>query len=79
MEALFTKDYMLLWMAALALALFFPVRQLIWVLFVRRASKEGEVDEAERQRLKRRAGFTSALLCFVFAFLYTHQLFQDAP
>lgn len=79
MEALFTKDYMLFWMAALALALYYPVRHLIWVLFVRRAGKAGAVDETERQRLKRRAGFTSALLCFVFAFLYTQQLFQDAP
>ena len=79
MEALFTKDYLLLWMAALALALFYPVRQLIWVLFVRRAGKAGEVDEAERQRLKRRAGFSAALLCFIFAFFYTQHLFSDAP
>ena len=78
MEDLFTRDYMLFWMAALALALFYPVRQLIWVMLVRRAAKDTEPDETERIRLKRRAGFTSALLCFVFAFIYTSQLFQDA-
>lgn len=79
MEALFTKDYMMLWMVVLALALLYPVRQLIWVLYVRRAARDGEPDEAERRRLKTRAGFTAALLCFVFAFFYTTYLFQDAP
>ena len=76
-----------LWALALALALFFPVRQLIWVLYVRRAQRQAaqeeregqEVDEAEQARLKRRAGVTSGLLCFVFAFIYTAQLFRDTP
>ena len=85
MEALFTKDYWLLWMIALALALYFPVRQLIWVLYVRRATRRAEAeggdppDEAERVRLKARAGFTAVLISFVFAFLYTSQLFQGTP
>ncbi len=79
MEALFTQDFMPLWAFALALALFFPVRQLIWVIYVRRATRQGEVDEEQRARLKRRAGITSALLCFVFAFVYTMHLFRDAP
>ncbi len=79
MEALFTQDFMPLWAFALALALFFPVRQLIWVIYVRRATRQGEVDEEQRARLKRRAGITSALLCFVFAFVYTLHLFREAP
>lgn len=85
MEALFSKDYMLLWLVALALALFYPVRQLIWVLYVRRAARRNEAageaapDEAERGRLKARAGFTALLLCFIFAFFYTDYLFRDAP
>lgn len=79
MDALFTKDYMPLWALLLALALFFPVRRLIWVIYVRRASREGEVEEAERARLKRRAGVTSALLSLVFAYLYASHLFQDVP
>ncbi len=79
MEALFNQDFMPLWAFALALALFFPVRQLIWVIYVRRATRQGEVDEEQRARLKRRAAITSALLCFVFAFVYTMYLFRNAP
>lgn len=79
MEALFTRDYWLLWMVILAVALFFPVRKLIWVLYVRRAERGGEVGEAERQRLLRRAGVTAALICFLFSYLYTNQLFQAGP
>ncbi len=79
MEALFAKDFMPLWALALALALFVPVRQLIWVIYVRRANRQGETDEAGRAHLKRRAGVTSALLCFVFASVYAMQLFRDTP
>lgn len=81
MESLFTKDYMLVWALVLGLALFFPVRRLIWVLYVRRARRQGdaELDQAEQTRLKNRAGVTAALICFVFAFLYTSTLFEGAP
>lgn len=79
MEALFTRTYMPLWALVLALALFLPVRQLIWVIYVRRAMRRGEVDEDERRRLKKRAGVTSALLSFVFAYFYVSHLFQGAP
>ena len=79
MEALFAKDFMPLWGFALALALFFPVRQFIWVMYVRRAMRQGEVEDGERSRLKQRAGMTSALLSFVFAFVYAMHLFRDAP
>jgi hypothetical protein len=79
METLFTKDYMLLWALVLGTALFFPVRQLIWVLYMRRARRQAEPDEAEDLRLKKRAAVTAALLCFVFALLYTSQLFGDRP
>jgi hypothetical protein len=47
-------------------------------MYVRRANRQGEVEEAERAHLKRRAGVTSALLCFVFAFIYAMHLFRDA-
>lgn len=79
MEALFTSRYIYLWMAALALALFLPVRRLVWVLYVRRAQRHGETEDAERERLKRRAGFTAALLCFAFSFFYVSHLFQGRP
>ena len=64
-----------IWTLVLALALFFPVRQLIWALSVRRAEKrEGPTDEARRRSLKRRAAVTAALLSFVFAYFYTATL-----
>ncbi len=69
MEALFSPEFRWLWSAALGLALFFPVRQLIWVLSVRRLQRRtGELPaDAVRKSLKRRAGATSVLLCLVFA------------
>ncbi len=64
-----------IWTLVLALALFFPERQLIWALAVRRAEKrDGPTDEARRQALKRRAAVTAALLSFVFAYFYTATL-----
>jgi len=79
MDVLFTKTFMPMWAVVLALALFLPVRQLIWVIYVRRAMRKGEVDDDESRRLKKRAGVTSALLSFVFAYLYASHLFQGAP
>ena len=70
---------MLLWALLLGAALFYPVRQLIWVLSMRRAQRHGEPDEAEGRRLKRRATATAILLCLVFSALYTGQLFQGRP
>lgn len=84
MADLFTLKYHLMWTVVLALALFLPVRQLIWVLSVRRqqakAAQAGEeLGEEMKQTLKRRAGFTSVLLCFVFAFFYTEHILSPPP
>ena len=79
MQSLFTPEYRWLWTIALMLALFLPVRHLIWVLTVRRAIEKGgqeNVDDAEQQRLKRRAGFTAVLLCFVFSYFYVQTWFN---
>ena len=78
MAELFRPEYWLVWAAVLAVALFFPVRQLIWVLYVRRAQNAlgAAIEDAEKDRLKRRAGFTSVLLCVVFSVLYTLHLFS---
>ncbi len=79
MEVLFTAEYRYLWVLTLAVALFFPVRNLIFVLSVRRAMKKAEIEEmaeAELQRLRRRAGVTAALLSVVFAFFFTGHLFE---
>ena len=77
MEDMLSPDYRWLWSAALAIALFFPVRHMIWVLSVRKEQRRaGEMpDEKMRQYLKGRAGVTSGLLCLVFAAAYGGVLF----
>ncbi len=74
MGHLFTAEYALLWALVLALLLFYPLRQLIWVLSVRRAERQGELAEERRHALKRRASVTAGLLGFVFSYFYTLQL-----
>ena len=74
------KAYWFLWSVVLALLLFFPIRKIIWVMSVRRAQRKGEAaEEAERQRLLRRAGVTAALLSLVFSLFYTNYLFGSNP
>ena len=66
-----------IWVIILSAALFFPVRQLIWVLYVRKKQKaQGEISEEEKTSLKKRANFTSILLCIVFSYLYVIQVFN---
>jgi len=66
-----------LWILLMVTALFFPVRQLIWVLYVRKKQKmQKEVSEGERKTLKKRATFTSILLCVVFSYIYVNQVFN---
>ena len=66
-----------IWVVALSTALFFPVRQMIWVLYVRKKQKsQGNVSEEEKKILKKRATFTSILLCIVFSYLYVTQVFN---
>ena len=66
-----------IWVIILSVALFFPVRQLIWVLYVRKKQKaQSEVSEEEKISLKKRASFTSILLCIVFSYLYVIQVFN---
>ena len=65
------------WIILLSTALFFPVRKLIWVLYVRKKQKtQREVTENEKKNLKKRANFTSVLLCIVFSYLYVIQVFN---
>ena len=66
-----------LWIMLLSTALFFPVRKLIWVLYVRKKQKAQQtVSEEEKKSLKRRATFTAALLCIVFSYIYVKQVFN---
>jgi len=79
MAALNSPDYFWLWALLLAAALFYPVRQLVWVVQVRRAERNGKPDGERRAALKRHATITSILLCAVFSFLYTAHLFSGPP
>jgi hypothetical protein len=72
MAELFTAEYALVWVLAMAAALFFPVRSLIWTLMVRRAMGKAEIDAAEKQRLRQRAGVTATLLTFVFSYFFVN-------
>ena len=65
------------WIIVLSAALFFPVRQLIWILYVRKKQKSQKiVSDDEKKNLKKRATFTSVLLCIVFSYLYVIQVFN---
>ena len=66
-----------LWIILLSAALFFPVRKLIWVLYVRKKQKtQPSVSEEEKISLKKRATFTAILLCVVFSYVYVKQVFN---
>ena len=66
-----------LWIIFLSVALFFPVRKLIWVLYVRKKQKtQQSVSEEEKIGLKKRATFTAILLCVVFSYIYVKQVFN---
>ena len=66
-----------IWVLVLTTALFFPVRQMIWVLYVRKKQKSQKtVSDDEKKDLKKRAKYTSLLLCVVFSYLYVIQVFN---
>ena len=81
MEGMLSPDYRWLWSAALAVALFFPIRQLIWVLAMRKEQRRaGQLpDEKMQKYLKGRAAVTSGLLCLVFGAAYGSVMFGGAP
>ena len=65
------------WIILLSAVLFFPVRKLIWTLYVRKKQKaQQSVSEEEKTSLKKRATFTAILLCIVFSYLYVNQVFN---
>jgi hypothetical protein len=66
-----------LWVILLSSALFFPVRKLIWILYVRKKQKiQKTVSDEEKINLKKRATFTSIFLSIVFSYLYVTQVFN---
>ena len=65
------------WIVLLSTFLFFPVRKLIWVLYVRKKQKtQQSVSEEEKNTLKKRATFSAILLCIVFSYVYVKQVFN---
>ena len=65
------------WIMLLSTVLFFPVRKLIWVLYVRKKQKtQQSVSEEEKISLKKRATFTAILVCIVFSYVYVKQVFN---
>jgi hypothetical protein len=78
MDVIFSPDFAYIWAVVLGIALFFPVRNLIYVRYVRRAMRKlkTELPQEEMARLRQRAGVTAGLVCFVFAILYTGYLFN---
>ena len=66
-----------IWVLVLTTALFFPVRKMIWVLYVRKKQKSQKlVSEEEKKSLKKRATFTSILLSVIFSYIYVGQVFN---
>ncbi len=66
-----------LWVILLISTLFFPVRKLIWILYVRKKQKiQKTVSDEEKINLKKRATFTSIFLSIVFSYLYVTQVFN---
>ena len=66
-----------IWVLILSLTLFFPIRKLIWILYVRKKQKKQNlVSEEEKKILKKRATFTSIFLSIVFSYIYVTQVFN---
>ena len=66
-----------IWTVLLSIVLFLPVRQLIWVLYVRKKQKiQKSVTDQEKKSLKKRASITAILLCIVFSYVYVKQVFN---
>ena len=77
LAAYYTTFHDPLWIILLSTVLFFPVRKLIWVLYVRRKQKaQQSVSEEEKIGLKKRATFTAVFLCIVFSYIYVNQVFN---
>lgn len=71
------QTYQIVASLVLAAVLFFPTRQIIWILSVRRAEgRDGHKDEDRRTKLRRRATVTAILLSFVFSVLFANSVMK---
>lgn len=60
----------------LAIALYFPVHRMIWVVRVRRAERHTgkPLSDAEREEIRRRSRLVSGIITICFAFLFNKAL-----
>ena len=55
------------WVITLSLVLFFPVRQMIWVLYVRKLQKtQNEVSDEEKKKIKKTSFFYFCFTLYSF-------------
>jgi hypothetical protein len=73
---MFPWTYYWLWVAALALALFWPVSKLVWVLSVRRLERKLGQPLSDQDRLGQlnRARFVAIVVCVAFSALFNYHL-----
>ena len=68
-----------IWTLLLALALYFPIKKILYQLYMRKYFKDNpeqkELDDDLKNKLNKRARFTSLLLSFVFSYLYVQNVF----
>ena len=68
-----------IWTFLLTIALFFPIKKILYQLYMRKFFKDNldkkDLDEDLKTKLNKRARFTSILLSFVFSYLYVQNVF----
>ena len=68
-----------IWTLLLFVALYFPIKKILYQLYMKKFFKDNpdkkELDEEIKNKLNKRARFTSILLSFVFSYLYVQNVF----
>ena len=68
-----------IWTLLLTISLFFPIKKILYQLYMRKFFKDNldkkDLDEDLKTKLNKRARFTSILLSFVFSYLYVQNVF----
>ena len=68
-----------IWTLLLFVALYFPIKKILYQLYMKKFFKDNpdkkELDEEIKNKLNKRAKFTSILLSFVFSYLYVQNVF----
>ena len=71
--------YHSVWTLLMAVALYFPIKKLMYQLYLKKFFKENselkDIDDENGKRLNNRARMTSVLLSFVFSYLYIQNVF----